>query len=176
MFNKKGMELMVEFAVSLVLLSIVLLSLFFINGKTIVNVNALVESENANLVCNMNLLNFLRFKDQGSGETFEHLLQKSFIQNKPDIFTDPAKAKLDSLLGDEEWNMHIYSGTPLRQSQTELLSNGETSGYFKSDISEAGEFDTSELCYTYLPVPCDLDSPDECVLILEMEVKYFVKK
>ena len=84
MWNKKGAELMVEIAISVVLLTIIMLSLLFINNRAIVNVHAEIEAENANMVCNMNLLNFLKFKDD-TGKTFEQLLEESLIKDDPNM-------------------------------------------------------------------------------------------
>lgn len=168
--SKKGASTIIELVLAIMFLSILVVAMLFVSGKNIVNINSAVNSENAHYVCNTNLMNFLNAESE-EGTTYYELLKIAYIENASSTFSGPANRMMDQVLEDR-WNMNVYSYSLLRMN--ELDEDGEPTGYFATNVSQSDkpfDQDNLEICYANLAVPCPIDDPLECMLLLELEVE-----
>ena len=169
--NKKGMEFLVELAISVLLMTIIFVSLLFIRGQTFITAKVTADAETAEFACNTDLMNFLKFKDN-KGASFTEYLQEAFDSDKTSLFTKPAKNLLDGLLGQENWDIKV---SYYNVAESHKLSD------FITTTSGGTAFEDVKECTTFVPIECSPESstganPLDCVLLVTMEKGYGKRK
>ena len=138
---------------------LVVICMFFI-GIAKIQVEAELNSVNAHFTCSNNLMSFLKLH-ASPDEPMEELLLSSYVSYKSNPlnntkqefsqFEKNSTKLFDSTLGSGEWSLIVSD------SEEALLILGGINGS-----------DETEICNTYLPVPCSKDA--SCLLTVDMIV------